>query len=450
MAHRTPAIRLLLIMVMIGLLAACNAPAPTSEPTDVVMITQTPLPTDPNEVTLTPAGEVTATGELPITELPSEVPLPTDTGTLLTDIPAATATASDIPAITSTYTTVPTLAPAASATSTSTPTMSATINLTPSKTPIVENNAFELGAHVFGFGQFDKMRQAGMTWLKLQVRWDGSSPASAVQSQITSAKNGGFKVLLSVVGDLNQLGADRAAYITRFASYLAGIAALGPDAIEVWNEPNIDREWPRGQISGGNYAQMLIAAYSAIKAANPAVMVISGAPAPTGYFGGRCAAEGCDDNIFITQMQQAGASNAMDCVGMHYNDGIVSPDQTSGDPRGSSDHYSRYFKTLIGLYAGVFPGKPVCFTELGYLSPQGYGELPAGFEWAANTTIQKQAEWQAGAVRIAKAGTQVRMIIVWNLDAVRYDSDPMAGYAIIRKDGSCIACAALGAAMSES
>lgn len=442
MAHRTTTIRMLLILLTMGLLAACNAPAPTSEPTAVVVLSETPLPTDPTIPTLTPNNEPTSTGELPITELPSEVPFPTDTptdtGTLPTDIPAATATPSEVPVSTSTS------EPTAGATAT----ITATINLTPSKTPIVENNAFELGAHVFGFGHFQQMRQAGMTWLKLQVKWDGSSPASAVKPQIDQARAGGFKVLLSVVGELSQLGADRAAYTTRYATYVAGLAALGPDAIEVWNEPNIDREWPRGQISGGNYAQLLIAAYNAIKQANPAVMVISGAPAPTGYFGGRCAAEGCDDNIFITQMQQAGASNALDCVGMHYNDGIVPPDRTSGDPRGSSNHYSRYFNTLIALYSGVFPGKPVCFTELGYLSPQGYGALPAGFEWAANTTIQNQADWQALAAQIAKTGDKVRMIIVWNLDATRYDSDPMAGYAIIRKDGSCIACAALGAVMA--
>ncbi len=437
MAHRTTTLRMLLIVLLIGILAACNAPAPTSEPTAVVVISATPLPTDPSIVTLTPAGEPTATGELPITELPSEVPFPTDTGTLPTDIPAATATPSSIAEVTNT------IEPTVGETATITP----TIDLTPSRTPIVENNAFALGAHVIGFGHFDKMKQAGMTWLKLQVKWDGSSPASAVQPQIDQARAGGFKVLLSVVGELSQLGADRAAYTTRYATYVAGLAALGPDAIEVWNEPNIDREWPRGQISGGNYAQLLIAAYNAIKQANPAVMVISGAPAPTGYFGGRCAAEGCDDNIFITQMQQAGAANALDCVGMHYNDGIVPPDQTSGDPRGSSSHYSRYFQTLIALYSGVFPGKPVCFTELGYLSPEGYGALPAGFEWAANTTIQNQSDWQALAAQIAKTGDKVRMIIVWNLDAVRYDSDPMAGYAIIRKDGSCIACAALGAVM---
>ena len=113
---------------------------------------------------------------------------------------------------------------------------------------------------------------------------------------------------------------------------------------------------------------MLIAAYNAIKQVNPAVMVISGAPARPAFFGGLCAAAGCDDNIFITQMQQAGAANALDCVGMHYNDGIVPPDKTSGDPRGSSNHYSRYFKTLIDSLRGHIPRQACCFTELGYLS----------------------------------------------------------------------------------
>ena len=59
------------------------------------------------------------------------------------------------------------------------------------------------------------------------------------------------------------------------------IASQGADAIEVWNEPNLDREWPRGQISGVAYAQH--AAKSPIKkssSVNGATMVISAAPAP--------------------------------------------------------------------------------------------------------------------------------------------------------------------------
>ena len=428
--HTPNKIRMILIAVVL-LLAACNQPAPTSEPTAAAVISDTPIPTDLPPM-ITPTN--TPIFDLPNTPSPTAVVSASEIPTLTTEAPTDVTSGSTTP--------VTTDIPAETATATP------TIDLTPSRTPIVENNTFALGGHVFGFEHFAQMKQAGMTWLKLQVRWDGTSPASAVQPQIDSARNGGFKVLLSVVGSVTQLGADRAAYIQKYSAYVAGLAQLIPDAMEIWNEPNINREWPQGQINGANYAQLLIAAYNAIKQANPAVMVISGAPAPTGYFGGKCAAEGCDDNIFITQMQQAGAANALDCVGMHYNDGIVPPDKTSGDPRGSSNHYSRYFKTLIALYAGVFPGKPVCFTELGYLSAQGYGPLPAGFEWAANTTIQNQADWQALAAKIAKTGDKVRMIIVWNLDATQYDTDPMAGYAIIRKDGSCPACTTLGAVMS--
>ncbi len=68
----------------------------------------------------------------------------------------------------------------------------------------------------------------------------------------------------------------------QYAGYLAGVARLGPDAIEVWNEMNLDREWPRGQIDPGMYTRMLAKAYSAIKGANASVMVISGAPSPDG------------------------------------------------------------------------------------------------------------------------------------------------------------------------
>ena len=45
-------------------------------------------------------------------------------------------------------------------------------------------------------------------------------------------------------------------------------AALGADAIEVWNEPNLDREWPTGQISGAGYVRLLQASHAAIKGAN--------------------------------------------------------------------------------------------------------------------------------------------------------------------------------------
>lgn len=304
---------------------------------------------------------------------------------------------------------------------------------------------FELGGQALSFSYPDQMRGAGMTWVKRQIHWNGSDPASNYQNVIDSAKGQGFKVLLSVIGEQGQIAANPTQYYQNFANFLGGLAAGGADGIEVWNEMNIDREWPSGQISGANYAQMLSAAYQAIKAQNSSTLVISGAPAPTGFFQG-CSTSGGDDDCYIRQMAAAGAAQFMDCVGIHYNAGITSPNATSGAPVGSSGHYSWYYPSMVSLYSSVFPGKPLCFTELGYLTGEGIGALPGGFSWASGNTLANQAEWLAGAVARARQGG-VRLLIVWNVDATNFGDDPQGGYAIVRPDGTCPACNTLRAAM---
>jgi LysM repeat protein len=306
--------------------------------------------------------------------------------------------------------------------------------------------SFVLGGHIQSYGYVDQMRSAKMTWVKQQLRWNRGDPASVAQGAIQAAHDRGFKILISVVGYKEQFGGNAAQYYQEYASFVAGVASLGADGIEIWNEPNIDREWPNGQVNGGNYTQLLAAAYNAIKGANPNTVVISGAPSPTGFWGGTCQPAGCDDNIFIAQMRNAGAANYMDCVGVHYNEGILPPSARSGDPRGNPNHYTRYYPTMVELYGSTFPSKPLCFTELGYLSPEGFGPLPGGFAWAADTSLQEHAQWLGDAVRLSRQGGRVRMVIVWNVDFTQYGDDPQAGYAIVR-NGSCLACATLAAAM---
>ena len=306
-------------------------------------------------------------------------------------------------------------------------------------------SGFELGGQALSFAHPQHMRNARMTWVKRQVKWHGE-PASNFQHLIDSAHGNGFRVLLSVIGDKNQIASNPGGFYQNFANFLAGLARGGADAIEVWNEMNIDREWPSGQISGHNYTQMLSAAYHAIKGANPGTMVISGAPAPTGYFQG-CGAGGGDDDCFLQQMAAAGAANVMDCVGVHYNAGITPPDSTSGAPVGSSGHYSWYLPRMMQLYRSFFPGKPLCFTELGYLTGEGIGALPGGFSWASGTSLAEQAAWLAGAVHRLRGSGYVRMFIVWNVDATHWGADPQSGYAIVRPGGGCPACDSLRVAM---
>ena len=309
----------------------------------------------------------------------------------------------------------------------------------------VGNISIELGGQVTSVSSpraINAMRQAGMTWLKIQVKYSRGSPPD-LHSKIQEVHGHGFKILISAVGYPEELGRGGAGFVSDFAHWLGRVAAWGADAIEVWNEPNLDREWPQGQISGTAYANMLRSAYQQIKNANPNVLVISAAPAPTG-----AAIEGrvVPDNTWLREVVAAGGVEYMDCVGVHYNEGIVPPSQSTGDPRGD-DYYTRYFYSgmLVG-YLSIIPDRPLCFTEMGYVTSQGYGPLPSGFAWGAKTTVQQQADWLAQAAILASNSGSVRLFIVWNIDFTRYDSDPQGGYAIIRPDGSCPACQTLAAA----
>jgi hypothetical protein len=299
------------------------------------------------------------------------------------------------------------------------------------------SGSFEVGGQVTGLypNTRNAMQSARMKWAKMQLSMgqDGTG-------LIGEAHGAGYKILFSVIGDKNQVMSS--AYQDSYAQYVASLASAGADGIEIWNEMNIDREWPSGQINGSNYVPLLAKAYNAIKQANSNTLVISGALAPTGFFGAAgCTAQGCNDDTYTQQMAAAGAGNYADCIGVHYNEGVVSPQQSSGDPR---DNYpTRYYGTMLNRAIGPFGGKQACFTELGFLSPEGLGSLPDAFAWGGNTSVAEQAQWLAQAAVLSAQSGRVRLMIVFNVDFTTWGSDPQAGYAIIRPDGSCPACAAL-------
>jgi hypothetical protein len=356
---------------------------------------------------------------------------------------------------TATPTAIPTATPAPTASVTPTPAPVVATNAAPvasggggNTNPLsgghIDLNGFEYGGHVTSTGSsvaIQAMQSAGMTWMKVQVRY-GGDPGGAIAA-VQQAHASGFRVLVGTVGSPQELAAGGNAYITNYANWLGAIAAGGADAIEVWNEPNLDREWPNGQLSGESYTNMLRAAYTAIKASNGSTIVISAAPAPTGAEAAYPGAVLNDDN-FLRQMVAAGGLNYLDCVGVHYNEGIVGPLETSGDPRGG--YYTRYLPTTVQVYRSIIAGKPLCFTELGYLTPEGYPPLPDYFSWGQGTTVAEQSAWLAQAAAFLSQQSDVRLMIVWNIDFTAYAGDPQGGYAIVRPGGSCPACAALAGA----
>ncbi len=316
------------------------------------------------------------------------------------------------------------------------------------KQPLATAGSFDIGAHFKETGIIGRMRnEAGMGWAKYQLVMPGGAPD--IGGLVAAAHNSGVKLLIGAIGERSR--AADAGYHKQFAAELAKLAAQGADAIEVWNEPNLDREYGgsgNGQVSPENYADMLREAYGAIKSVNPNTMVISGATAPTGYFGGGCVNTGCDDEPFVRRLAAAGGAAWLDCIGAHHNGTMVGPDQQTGAPVGSATHHQWYFQGTLAANYNAFGGKrPVCWTELGFVTKDGVAQaLPGGFAWGNAITLQNQADWLKRAAELSRASGIVKMMIIWNADFRQFDDDPQAGYSIFRPDGSCPACAGLKAA----
>jgi LysM repeat protein len=310
----------------------------------------------------------------------------------------------------------------------------------PPPSPPPGGSAMEVGGQTQSLANAGRMSSIGMKWVKFQYKWNAGDDPSAVAGLVSQGRGAGFKVLVSITG-ADTYPAANSINFGAFTSFLGGVAGLGgnaPDAIEVWNEMNIDFEWPAGQINPASYvSNMLAPGYNAIKAANSNIMVITGAPAPTGFDNGHNA---WSDQRYIQGMAAAGAANYADCIGVHHNAGATAPSATSGHPGGS--HYSWYYGATFNLYSATFSSRQLCFTELGYLSPEGFPSVPPNFAWAANTSVGEHAAWLAEAVALANQSGRVRLFIVYNVDFTLYDpnGDPQAGYAMVRPDNSCPAC----------
>ena len=302
---------------------------------------------------------------------------------------------------------------------------------------------FALGGQTHTLAHPDIMRAAGMTWVKFQQKWVPGADPAEVAGRIQAGHAQGFRVLISITGPLYPSSID----FNGFTNYVKGVALLGADAIEIWNEMNLNREWPSGQVNPSSYVNnMLAPAYRVIKSVNPNTIVIAGALAPTGVNSGN---DIWADDRYLAGMRDAGAANFMDCIGVHHNAGATSPDATTGHPAApGGGHYSWYFGPTFNVYAGTFPNTPLCYTELGYVSPQGYPPIAANFSWGAGNTVAEHAEWLGRAVQILRQSNRARLVIIFNVDITTYaPDDPQAGYAILRPDGSCPACGTLAAAM---
>ena len=298
--------------------------------------------------------------------------------------------------------------------------------------------AFGVGVEIYDFDNIVTVLDMEADWVKMEFRWTPGDSPGLVAGDIKKAHDYGLKILVTLVGK-DEHPEPGSLDFDRYVDFVEGVAELGPDAIEIWNEMNLEKEWPVGEISPEQYVEyMLKPAYTKIKGIDHDIVVVAGGLAPTGYYP---TAAVMDDSVYLEDLFENKAALYMDCIGVHYKAGATSPHVNVGHPA-QHDHHSWYFKRTMDTYRDAFNGlRPLCITEIGYLSPEGIGGLPGEFFWADDTALTEQGFWLGEAIELAREQYNVDMLIVYNLDATAMENtEPEAAYAIIRQDGTCPAC----------
>ncbi len=342
----------------------------------------------------------------------------------------------------------------------------------PQVSSAVGNLPFDYGIQVDPRGNkaanIGHIQALGFHWVKLQMPWKDVEPSPGnyqwgMWDDVIGAYSGaGIKVLLSIpkapdwarpAGDDRSVEGPPADYST-FARFLGEVTQRYKgrvQAIEVWNEQNLWYEGGGSPMPPANYVAMLSAAYQAIKAADPNMIVVSGAPTPAGDVGGKAI----DDINYLSAMYAAGLKNVSDAIGAHpsgYNCPADGDWQTITDPtasfRGPFDnrHHSWCFRGTMEGYRNVMVAngdnaKTIWPTEFGWAvssNPQ------AGYEYARDNTPQEQAQWIVQAYQQAKAWGWVGSMFLWNLDyGVTAAGTELANFALLTPGGPVPAYAGL-------
>lgn len=119
---------------------------------------------------------------------------------------------------------------------------------------------------------------------------------------------------------------------TDFAAFVSAFAARYKDDVRhiiIWNEPNLSFEWGYRPVDPAGYVDLLRVVYPAAHAANPDVIVLGGALAPTLEPPGSPA--GLNDLLYLTAMYAAGAAPYFDALSAHAY-GLGFPPDMPPDP----------------------------------------------------------------------------------------------------------------------
>ncbi len=258
------------------------------------------------------------------------------------------------------------------------------------------------------------VQDAGFTWVKQHVSWrdiEGISQGHYdwyfTDRIVDDVEQYGLDVLFRIdhqplwsllaqdprtgpVGDPQHLGDFCHALAERYRGRVK--------AYQVWNEPNLSREWQDLPPDPAGYVELLRACYIGIKTADPDALVISAGLSPTGSG----PPDAMPDIEYLTAMYEAGAAPYFDLLGVHAP-GFLYPPETSPDEVAENHDGHRFFcfrhvedaREVMARYGDE--DKQIAVLEMGWTTDP----VHPGYAWFA-VTEEEQADYLVRAFRYAK------------------------------------------------
>jgi hypothetical protein len=390
--------------------------------------------------------------------------IPTDI--TITPTPLTTNTAPASASITATPTLAPTntvetiIAPA----STTAPIDAATAPETPTPVAIAPAPSQPtIGITAFFEGQditsiIGNIEELGASWAKVDVRWrdieteQGSINFATLDTVIDTLSSANISILLTITTapDWARTSIDENGPPDNFATFASFVSALAARyngrvaAYQIWNEPNLRREWNSAlyPISAPSYVEMLRLAHDAVKQQDADALVITAGLAPTGFNDGINA---INDRVYLRTLYESGVDEYSDAIGAHPAGYANPPDaRCCEQPDGVETHYqdrSFFFLDTLADYRDIMQqngddATQIWVTKFGWGSSEDSVPPSASNIFYTYTSLGEQALYTPRALELGAELGYVGPMFIWNLNGcVARPSDAEACYSSLLAPG---------------
>jgi hypothetical protein len=265
----------------------------------------------------------------------------------------------------------------------------------------------------------DLIRDAGFSWVKQNVGWrdvEGAEKGAFnwyfTDRIVADAEERGLKILFRLdsepawaalaKGVLSSNGPpENPQDFGDFCHALAERYTGRVGAYQVWNEPNLAREWGGYPPDPAGYVELLRTCYVGVKTADPDALVVSAGLAPTGTG----LPQAIPDTNYLIQMYEAGAASYFDALGLNAP-GYKAPPEVSPRKAAATEAYGgqrffcfRHVEDMRQIMVDYHDDdKQVIILEMGWTTDPR-PESP--YHWHAVTPEQK-ADYLVRAFRYAE------------------------------------------------